>query len=287
MTTAAVFGCTGAVGSQILATLLASDAFPFVKTISRRLPSAQSPKLEAIEEADTSKWGPAIAALSPLPGTVFNAVGTTRAAAGGIQNQWKIDHDLCIANAKAAKEAGVKTYVFISSMGTRSFMAGYFPYTKMKIGVEDAIMELGFENAIIVRPGAIMGREEAKAPVFEAVIAGLGKLSQGLQDKMGTLRTSLDSVLDCSWAVGTNGLQARIKQSLGGRPWRPRAWLTRGRRRPRSGVWSRLILSGSGGTSGRSNALLTRRLDASPLGTRATYVIYSQHHTLGGGTKYL
>ena len=43
--------------------------------------------------------------LSPKPSAVFNAVGTTRATAGGIQNQWKVDHDLCIENAKAAKEA--------------------------------------------------------------------------------------------------------------------------------------------------------------------------------------
>lgn len=87
MTTAAVFGYTGAVGSQILATLLATDAFLFVKTISRRLPNAQSPKLQALEEGDISKWGSMISSLSPKPSVVFNAVGTSRAAAGGIQNQ--------------------------------------------------------------------------------------------------------------------------------------------------------------------------------------------------------
>src|ERR1700743_1217044 len=119
MTTAVVFGCTGAVGSQILASLLAADTFSSVKTISRRPPNAHSPKLQALEEGDTSKRGGMISSLSPKPSVVFNAVGTTRAAAGSIQNQWKIDHDLCIENAKAAKEAGVKTYVFISSAGTR------------------------------------------------------------------------------------------------------------------------------------------------------------------------
>ncbi len=128
MTTAAVFGCTGAVGSQILATLLAIDAFSSVKTVSRRLPNAQSPKLQALEEGDISKWGGMISSLSPKPSVVFNAVGTTKATAGGIQNQWKIDHDLCIENAKAAKEAGVKTYVFISSGGTRGFLSIYVPY---------------------------------------------------------------------------------------------------------------------------------------------------------------
>ena len=87
MTTAAVFGCTGAVGSQILATLLATDAFSSVKTVSRRLPNAQSPKLQALEEGDISNWGGMISSLSPKPSVVFNAVGTTRATAGGIQNQ--------------------------------------------------------------------------------------------------------------------------------------------------------------------------------------------------------
>lgn len=185
MTTAAAFGCTGAVGSQILATLLAINTFSSVKTISRRLPNAQSPKLEAVEEGDTSKWGGMISALSPKPSVVFNAVGTTRAAAGGPQNQWKIDHDLCIANARAAKEAGAKTYVFISGAGIRGFPARYLPYLKMKIGVEDAIKELDFEHAIILRPGMIIGRENHKSALLENIVKNLNKLGQGVQDKLG------------------------------------------------------------------------------------------------------
>lgn len=185
---AAVFGCTGAVGSHILNTLLANDAFNSVKTISRRLPKPQSPKLEAIQETDTLKWGNMISSLNPKPSTVFNAVGTTRATAGGIQNQWKIDHDLCIENAKAAKAAGVKTYVFISSGGTRGIFSGYMPYCQMKIGVEDAIKELDFEQAIIVRPGMILGeRDVPKAPILETVIGNLNKISQYFQDMLGTI----------------------------------------------------------------------------------------------------
>lgn len=185
MSTAAVFGSTGAVGSQILATLLASDTFSFVKTVSRRIPSTQSPKLEALQESDTSKWAEKLQSLNPKPSVVFNAVGTTRAAAGGIQNQWKIDHDLCIENARAAKAAGVKTYVFISSAGTRGFLSNHVPYSKMKVGVEDAIKELDFEHAIILRPGMILGRETPKAAFFESVVGSLNKLGQGLQDRIG------------------------------------------------------------------------------------------------------
>lgn len=201
MTTAAVFGCTGAVGSQILATLLATDAISSVKTISRRLPNAQSPKLQALEEGDISKWGGMISSLSPKPSLVFNAVGTTRATAGGIQNQWKIDHDLCIENARAAKQAGVKTYVFISSGGTRGFLSRHVPYSKMKIGVEDTIKELDFEHAIILRPGMILGRENPKAPFLENVVGKLKKLGRGVQDMIGM--TNL-IILECFEILGTN-----------------------------------------------------------------------------------
>jgi uncharacterized protein YbjT (DUF2867 family) len=187
MTTTAIFGCTGAIGSSILATIIAQDAYTSIKTISRRLPTQESTKLDATLETDTSKWAPAIASLSPAPSVIFNAVGTTRAQAGGLDNQWKIDHDLCIELAQASKAAGVKTFVYISSAGTRGAMSRYVPYSKMKIGVEDAVKELEFEQAIIVRPGMILERETPKAPFFEKIVSNLHRISPALQDSMGML----------------------------------------------------------------------------------------------------
>jgi uncharacterized protein YbjT (DUF2867 family) len=187
MTTAAVLGSTGGVGSQILATLLASPNITSVKTISRRIPKSDSPKLQAIEEADISKWAGLISTLTPKPSVFYNAVGTTRAAAGGVAEQWKIDHDSVIDSARAAKEAGVKTFVFISSGGTRGFLFKYTPYARMKVGVDDAVRELGFEQAIILRPGMIIGRQNSKAPLLERFFEALGMVSKGLQDKIGML----------------------------------------------------------------------------------------------------
>lgn len=66
--------------------------------------------------------------------------------------------------AKAAREQGVKTYVFISSAGTRGMFSDRVPYSQMKIGVEDSIKSLEFEQAIIVRPGAILGNRGESTP---------------------------------------------------------------------------------------------------------------------------
>lgn len=187
MTTAAVFGCTGAIGRHILSLLLEQDAFTSVTTISRRAPPQSSPKLHATVEADTMQWSPLLSSLAPAPDIVFNAVGTTRAAAGGVANQWKIDHDLCVENARAAKAAGVRTYFFVSSHGCRGAVASRFvPYCQMKNGVEDAIRALDFDQAIIIRPGMILGaRETPQKPVAEAFVSGLGAISQGLRDSLG------------------------------------------------------------------------------------------------------
>lgn len=84
--------------------------------------------------------------------------------------------------------------VFISSTGTRGYLAGYVPYSKMKVGVEDAIKELEFEHAIILRPGMILRREKPKAPwLVEYIFANINMLGQGVQDMFGM--TSLFCVM--------------------------------------------------------------------------------------------
>lgn len=182
---AAVFGSTGLVGSFILSNLVATGPFKPIISITRRAPKAESPNLNSIVDTDTNKWPATLLGLSPAPHVTFSAIGTTRAAAGGIENQWKIDHDLNVEVARAAKQAGVKTFVFISSAGSEGILAATTPYSKMKKGVETTIRELEFDQGIIVRPGLIIGERE-QTRFFEvvatAVARGLGYV--GLKDSM-------------------------------------------------------------------------------------------------------
>ncbi|KAL6874996.1 NAD(P)-binding protein [Trichoderma novae-zelandiae] len=182
---AVVFGSTGLVGSHILTNLLATGPFAPVHTISRRAPKASSPTLNAIIDEDVAKWPAALAGLSPPPHVAFSAIGTTRAAAGGIENQWKIDHDLNVDVARAAKQAGVKTFVFVSYVGSDGILTSAAPYSKMKKGVETTVKELDFDHGIIVRPGLILGeREQGRflEGLGVAVARGLGFL--GLKDSV-------------------------------------------------------------------------------------------------------
>ncbi|KAM0717064.1 hypothetical protein Q7P37_006916 [Cladosporium fusiforme] len=184
MTTALIFGSTGAVGSQILATLISSTTCTSITTISRRKPPTEDAKHSSIIEADPQKWSTLAATLSPQPSVVFNAVGTTFASAGSVAAQWAVDHDLCVENAKAAKAAGVKTYVYCSSAGTSGSLSPFAltPYAKMKRGVETAVKELDFENAIILRPGMILGRETPKNKWLEDIFNGMKRFGQRFQD---------------------------------------------------------------------------------------------------------
>ncbi|VBB79967.1 Putative mitochondrial protein fmp-52 precursor [Podospora comata] len=180
-----LIGSTGLVGSHILSTLLSSSV-P-VTTISRRPPKSPGPTLTPIIESNTDLWTSSLSSLAPPPKTVISALGTTRTAAGGIANQWKIDHDLNVALARAAKESGTKTFVFVSSGGTRGLFSNYVPYSKMKIGVEDTIKELGFEHAVILRPGLILGeREQARLGEGQAqgVVKAIGRwFGRGVVDR--------------------------------------------------------------------------------------------------------
>jgi nucleoside-diphosphate-sugar epimerase len=150
-----IVGSTGLCGNFILKH--SPDYFNKVFSLSRSTPAnSESDKITVTTEKDTTQWGNKIKDLDEGELDVFfSGLGTTRAKAGGIANQYKIDHDLNLELAKAAKEKGFKKYVLISSLGSSA--TSVFPYLKMKGQLEENVLKLGFEQTIIVRPGALLG----------------------------------------------------------------------------------------------------------------------------------
>lgn len=62
------------------------------------------------------------------------------------------------------------------------------PYLQMKQGVENVIRSLDFEQAVVLRPGLILGdreREHQGAPFLKSLIRGIDGLSQAWHDNLG------------------------------------------------------------------------------------------------------
>ncbi|KAL1986568.1 hypothetical protein VTN96DRAFT_6146 [Rasamsonia emersonii] len=187
MANISLIGSTGMVGSHILSTLLGHPSVARVDSISRRTPpiaaSAPQAKLTTFVDGDTSRWAAQVAALAPPPSIFMSALGTTRAAAGGFENQYKLDHDLNLELARAARDAGARVYVLISSSGANP--SSVIPYSRMKGELEEAVKGLGFEHTVILRPGLIAGQREESRPaeaVFRFVAGVAGKVHSSLKN---------------------------------------------------------------------------------------------------------
>jgi uncharacterized protein YbjT (DUF2867 family) len=139
--------------------------------------------LTTVVDSDTSHWAGHVAALSPPPSIFFSALGTTKAAAGGFQNQYKIEHGLNVELARAARDSGARVFVLISVAGADQ--ASNFAYSRMKADIEEGIKDLGFERTVILRPAFITGRREEHRPFESTLIffAGVaGKVHSSLKD---------------------------------------------------------------------------------------------------------
>ena len=139
--------------------------------------------INIIIEGDSTKW-----AKQTIPSNVgktegltkiyFSGLGTTRADAGGLENQKKIDLDLNYELAKAAKENGFKTCVLVSSGGANA--DSMLPYLKMKGELEEKLKALNFDNLIILRPGALLGDRLNRHKGFgNSAFAYLGSMVYG------------------------------------------------------------------------------------------------------------
>lgn len=165
---ALILGATGLCGSSFLKNAVSSNQFAEVFTISRREvpPDLQ---VKQIVETDSSKW----AELFPKVDVryYFSALGTTRAAAGSMENFYKIDHDLNLEIARTAKANGCTTMVLVSSVGSNE--GSMLPYFKVKGEIERDIVALDFDHTIILRPGPLLGRKKSKG-MLEGISSWVG-----------------------------------------------------------------------------------------------------------------
>jgi uncharacterized protein YbjT (DUF2867 family) len=158
-----IAGGTGLVGRQVVAGLAESehaDAHMLLRPLSG------TPMLGVRQHVgEPANWPSIIRELKP---EVFvSCLGTTMKQAGSQAAFRAVDHDLVLSVAKAAREAGVRHFIAVSSVGASSKSANF--YLKTKGRVEDALRAMNFERLDLIRPGLLTGGERKDSRPGEAI----------------------------------------------------------------------------------------------------------------------
>jgi uncharacterized protein YbjT (DUF2867 family) len=160
MDRALLVGATGMVGSALVA---AAEALPLT-IIARREAVIRRANLTQVI-ADPAQWAGTIADLKPF--IVLNSLGTTIKQAGSQAAFRAVDHDLVLAVAQAAKAAGTRHFISVSSVGASAKSSNF--YLKTKGEVEAALRALNFDRLDIIRPGLLTGERGGPARPGESI----------------------------------------------------------------------------------------------------------------------
>jgi uncharacterized protein YbjT (DUF2867 family) len=152
-------GATGAVGSQLLARLLARTDGTRVLTVGRRAPPLSHPRHEHLA-ATLDEFSAVLAGRQVSE--AFSCLGTTMQAAGSRSAFRAVDLDGVVAFAQAARAAGAGFFGLVSSAGADPGVRNFYLRTKGE--AEAAVATLGFPSLVILQPGLLRGeRTEFRA----------------------------------------------------------------------------------------------------------------------------
>lgn len=170
----ALVGATGLIGQALIRAAVGRSDIRLVAIARREVPLPPGARMEVLV-AEPEGWGDAIAAANA--DAVVCALGTTIRRVGGDQQAFRaVDHDLVLAVARAAKTAGVRQFIVVSSVGASLATKNFYLRTKGE--VEQALAKLGLTRLDIMRPGLLRGQRGERRPaekfaMFAAPLADL------------------------------------------------------------------------------------------------------------------
>ena len=154
MSNIAVFGSTGLIGSNLLKYLENDIYFSKVNVITRKPIHFKNSKFKNIV-IDFSDINSIQNSLKNSQ-IVFVSIGTTQSKVNwDLKKYKKIDYEIPINIAKAAKELNIKKYLIVSSAGADINAKGF--YLSLKGQIESDIIKIGIKNTYIFRPSLLLG----------------------------------------------------------------------------------------------------------------------------------
>lgn len=191
-------GATGLMGRKLIEISSAGDEARIVGIARREMTMPKGARVEMFVAAP-DKWGEVLEAVRPR--SLICALGTTWKKAGRDEEAFRaVDHDLVIATAEAAKQAGVPNMVLITAAGADPRTKNF--YLKVKGEVEQEVSKIGFKRLDILRPGLLRGARDGDLRPVEAIAQFASPLVDPLlPEKWGMFR-SVDANLVAEAALG-------------------------------------------------------------------------------------
>ncbi len=150
----AVFGATGLVGKQLVVQLSGLQNVESIQAFARTKPDWQ-PQNVSYEEFSLQNFR-----FNNATTHVFCALGTTMKKAGSKKAFLNVDLHAVVQIAQRAKDAGVKNFAVVSSIGANA-QSGNF-YLRTKGQMEEALKQMNFERLVIARPSLLLGNRNEK-----------------------------------------------------------------------------------------------------------------------------
>lgn len=123
--------------------------------------------------AAVADWPVVVADIKP--DVVISMLGTTIRKAGSRAAFAAIDHDAVLAVAVAARAAGARQFMLVSSVGANARASNFYLATKGR--VEHDVNALGFERTDIFRPGLLVAARAGDPRLVEQLMMTLSPVT--------------------------------------------------------------------------------------------------------------
>jgi uncharacterized protein YbjT (DUF2867 family) len=197
MSTVAIAGASGVVGSRALQHLLARPEVDRVIAVGRRPLEVQHPKLRSAV-VDLRDAAAISQALPDGLAAAVSCLGTTLRQAGSREAFRAVDLGAVVAFGEAARARGARRFLLVSAIGASARSASFYLRTKGE--AEVALAALGFRALTVLRPSFIddegarrdvrMG-ERLALPVARALFSVVGRRSRWAPVKADVIARAL------------------------------------------------------------------------------------------------
>lgn len=191
VTRIALVGASGLIGSALIRLAVGRSDIRIIAIARSEIALPPGARMEVLV-ADPANWADAIAAANA--DALVCALGTTWKKVDMDEEAFRaVDQHLVLACARAAKVAGIRQVIAISSVGADSSAKNF--YLRVKGEVEQALGKMGLTRLDVIRPGLLRGarREMRPAERFAMLLSPL--LDLLLHGKYRKYRSVRDEII--------------------------------------------------------------------------------------------